>query len=330
MAEIALETHGVCKQSASKSATRHFLDAVFDFTGGVAGGVASVYVGQPLDTVKVKMQTFPKMYTNAWLCFRVTLKQEGIVRGLYAGTVPSLAAQVSENAVLFMAYGLCQRGVMTFCNQSSVSELSILQNATSGCFAAFFSSFVLCPTELVKCKLQAMKEMKDSGRIVAQGEPSTRHIGPWSLTKQIVRENGLRGLFRGLVPTFMREMPGYFFFFGGYEVSRTLLTPPGTKKEDLSSLRTVVCGGIGGMSLWAAIFPSDVIKSRVQIQSHSEKPPSFFVMLVKIGREEGVRALYKGLGPTLLRTFPATGALFLAYENTKKGLGHLADGAGIV
>lgn len=58
--------------------------------------------------------------------------------------------------------------------------------------------------------------------------------GPWSLTKQIVRENGLRGLFRGLVPTFMREMPGYFFFFGGYEFSRTLLTPPGTKKEDLS------------------------------------------------------------------------------------------------
>lgn len=142
----------------------------------ILGGVASVYVGQPLDTVKVKMQTFPKMYTNAWLCFRVTLKQEGVVRGLYAGTVPSLAAQVSENAVLFMAYGLCQRGVMTLCNQSSVSELSILQNATSGCFAAFFSSFVLCPTELVKCKLQAMKEMKVSGRIVAQGEPSTRHM----------------------------------------------------------------------------------------------------------------------------------------------------------
>lgn len=39
MAEIALETHGVCKQSASKSATRHFLDAGFDFTGGVAGNL---------------------------------------------------------------------------------------------------------------------------------------------------------------------------------------------------------------------------------------------------------------------------------------------------
>ncbi len=34
----------------------------------------------------------------------------------------------------------------------------------------------------------------------------------------------------------------------------------------------------------------------------------------------GARALYKGLGPTLLRTAPATAALFLAYETTKKTL----------
>lgn len=39
----------------------------------------------------------------------------------------------------------------------------------------------------------------------------------------------------------------------------------------------------------------------------------------------GLMALYKGLGPTVLRTFPATGALFLAYETTKKWLGYAAD-----
>lgn len=53
-----------------------------------------MYVGQPLDTVKVKMQTFPTLYKNAWRCFMTTLRQEGIAYGLYAGTVPSLAAQV--------------------------------------------------------------------------------------------------------------------------------------------------------------------------------------------------------------------------------------------
>lgn len=44
-----------------------------------------VYVSQPLDTVKVKMQTFPKLYTGMVSCFMTTLKRDGVVRGLYAG-----------------------------------------------------------------------------------------------------------------------------------------------------------------------------------------------------------------------------------------------------
>lgn len=89
-------------------------------------------------------------------------------------------------------------------------------------------------------------------------------------------------------------MPGYFCFFGGYEVSRYLLTPEGKTKEEIGPLRTVLCGGIkshiindticlyeitllyqsnlhinyvgiGGVILWTAIFPTDVVKSRIQI-----------------------------------------------------------------
>ena len=77
----------------------------------LTGGIVTVYIGQPLDTVKVKMQTFPTMYRNALDCFMKTFRQDGIARGLYAGTVPSLAANVSENAVLFCAYGMCQKVV---------------------------------------------------------------------------------------------------------------------------------------------------------------------------------------------------------------------------
>ena len=137
------------------------------------GGIASVYVGQPLDTVKVKMQTFPQLYKNAVTCFVKTYKNEGIGRGLYAGTVPSLAAQVSENAILFMFYGLCQKAVMRVTGTTKESDLSIFQKASSGFFAAFFSSLSLCPTELVKCRLQAMNEMKLSGKLegAASKEP---------------------------------------------------------------------------------------------------------------------------------------------------------------
>jgi hypothetical protein len=64
-----------------------------------------------------------------------------------------------------MAYGLCQRAVASLTNTPDVTSLNALQNATSGFCAAFFSSLVLCPTELIKCKLQAMHEM-NAGKAV--------------------------------------------------------------------------------------------------------------------------------------------------------------------
>lgn len=66
------------------------------------GGVALVYVSQPLDTVKVKMQAFPTIYKGMVDCLTQTFKKDGIVRGLYAGTLPSIAANVAENSVLFV------------------------------------------------------------------------------------------------------------------------------------------------------------------------------------------------------------------------------------
>ena len=68
---------------------------------GSLGATASVYVGQPLDTLKVsllisvivttsvtmttpvqvKMQTFPQLYPRLSTCFTQTLAKEGVVRG---------------------------------------------------------------------------------------------------------------------------------------------------------------------------------------------------------------------------------------------------------
>lgn len=63
--------------------------------------------GQPFDTAKVKMQTFPSMYRGFVHCFVSISRQLGL-RGLYQGTTPALMANIAENAVLFMSYGFCQ------------------------------------------------------------------------------------------------------------------------------------------------------------------------------------------------------------------------------
>ncbi|GBP35825.1 Mitochondrial ornithine transporter 1 [Eumeta japonica] len=136
---------------------------VIDFIAGSLGGIAVVYVGQPLDTVKVKMQTFPQLYNGMYDCLKRTLKNDGFYRGLYAGTTPAIMANVAENSVLFAAYGYCQKFVCTLTETESVDQLSTLGNASAGFLAAFFSSFTLCPTELIKCQLQAMREVNLQG-----------------------------------------------------------------------------------------------------------------------------------------------------------------------
>lgn len=295
----------------------HYLTAFIDLTAGSFGGTANVLVGQPLDTVKVKMQTFPHLYRNSFQCFKQTLQKEGIRRGLYAGTVPALIANVAENSVLFCAYGVCQNFVQLIVNKKSKDSLNPLENAFAGFLAAFFSSFTLCPTELVKCRLQAMRE---TSAMSTETNLKQVHIGPWKLTRDILKSEGIPGLFRGLSPTFAREMPGYFFFFGGYEISRTMLTPQGKTKDEIGLVRTIISGGFGGVALWVAIFPADVVKSRIQVAGSKEP---MMTVVRHVIHTEGFRGLYKGLGPTVLRTFPSTGALFVAYEYTKKSLHYL-------
>ncbi|XP_053975275.1 mitochondrial ornithine transporter 1 [Hylaeus anthracinus] len=286
---------------------------LIDFVAGSLGGTALVYVGQPLDTVKVKMQTFPSMYKGMVNCFMQTFKMDGVTRGLYAGTVPALVANVAENSVLFAAYGGCQKVISNLLGVKKVEDLTSLQNAWAGFFAAFFSSLTLCPTELIKCKLQAMREVQSE-----MAMPLTavrKQIGPWTLTKQIIKEQGIRGMFSGLSSTIAREMPGYFFFFGGYEITRELLAKPNQSRNDIGWQKTMIAGAVGGTVLWLVIFPADVIKSRIQVKNI--KAPALVVMK-DIIRNEGVGSLYNGLKPTLIRTIPATATLFVTYEYSKK------------
>ena len=93
----------------------------------------------------------------------------------------------------------------------------------SGFLAAFWSSLALCPTELIKCRLQAMRESN-----LEKGLEPPR-IGPFGLTRQILNTEGIGGLFHGLRPTFMREMPGYFCFFFAYEFTREMFVKEGKK-----------------------------------------------------------------------------------------------------
>uniref|UniRef100_A0A8C4VW02 Mitochondrial ornithine transporter 1 n=1 Tax=Gopherus evgoodei TaxID=1825980 RepID=A0A8C4VW02_9SAUR len=274
------------------------------------GGVACVVSGQPFDTVKVKMQTFPTMYQGFLYCSVWTYWQEGLP-GLYQDTTPALLANVAENAVLFACYGFCQQLVRQLFGLSSVLELSDLQSVLAGSFSSVFSSMVLCPAELVKCRMQALHEIKVTGRTALAHHRCVS-------AKNIFQSEGLLGFFQSLTSTWLREVPGYFFFFGGYEVSRSFFTQVG-------SLPLTVSGGMGGACFWLAVYPIDSVKSRIQVLSMAGWQDGFLLFLLHILRTEGFMALYCGLVPTVIRALPSNGALFLAYEMTRKKLTSLLD-----
>ncbi|KAG9351711.1 hypothetical protein JZ751_022962 [Albula glossodonta] len=284
------------------------VQAVIDLSAGAIGGIACVFSGQPLDTAKVKMQTFPSLYRGFVHCFLSTYREEGL-RGLYQGTTPALMANIAENSVLFMSYGFCQEMVRIMSGSPSSAPLSDMQKACAGSVASIFSSLVLCPTELVKCRLQAMHEMKASGKI-ASGQNTL-----WSVVRTVMRNEGPLGFFQGLTTTIAREVPGYFCFFGAYEFCRSAFAEyMGEGKDDI------------GACLWLVVYPMDCVKSRIQVLSMTGRQAGFLKTFTNIMRTEGLKALYSGLTPTMIRTFPANGALFLAYEASRKMMMQQFDG----
>uniref|UniRef100_H2ZNT8 Mitochondrial ornithine transporter 1 n=1 Tax=Ciona savignyi TaxID=51511 RepID=H2ZNT8_CIOSA len=297
-------------------------ELITNFVAGSAGGTACVYCGQPLDTIKVKLQTFPSLYKNAFDCFRSTLKTEGIY-GLYKGSVPALVCNVSENAVLFVALGY-MKSLVGSIRHKRPDDLSNLENASAGSLASIFSAMVVCPTELIKCRMQAMTELqlnwhKKVGVKIFSGTKDV--CGPWGVLRSMIKTNGILSPFEGLTSTWVREMPGYFLFFYGYEFTRGALASKGQSKDDIEAWKTVIAGGTAGLFLWVAIFPIDVIKSRIQVLSAAGTQYGFTRTLKVVVQTEGLGALYNGLLPMIVRTYPANGALFLAYEWARKGFG---------
>ncbi|VIO90907.1 Mitochondrial carrier protein [Brugia malayi] len=279
----------------------HIKDGIVDLAAGTVGGIINVAAGQPLDTVKVKMQTFPTFYPKAIACFESVLRLDGI-RGLYAGAIPALTANVAENAILFAAYGYCKKMVAFCIGRSKLEDMTPFENALSGSLASVFAAVAICPTELVKCKLQAQRE----------AFPGLRST-PFSVCRDMYRTDGLKAFYTGMLSTLCRETVGYFLFFGAYELSRLYLTPEGKSKSEIGILRTALSGGIGGVVLWSAVYPVDVIKSRMQVTGSGR----FINIFRNIVKNEGIRTLYNGLTITLIRAFCATGCLFVSYENSK-------------
>ena len=65
-------------------------------------------------------------------------------------------------------------------------------------------------------------------------------------------------------------------------------------------------------SNWLIAIPPDVIKSR--LQTHTDPNINWMAIYRELMKEEGIAALYRGVGPAMMRAFPANASCFLGME----------------
>ncbi|KAL2259256.1 hypothetical protein VTK26DRAFT_7132 [Humicola hyalothermophila] len=161
----------------------------------------------------------------------------------------------------------------------------------------------------------------DTVKTRQQGDP---HIPPkytslGSSYYKIFRQEGIRrGLYGGWLPALCGSFPATCFFFGSYEWSKRQMLDYGVQPH----LAYLLAGFIGDLAASVVYVPSEVVKTRLQLQGRYNNP--FFRSgynyrgttdaVRTIVRTEGLSALFYGYGATLWRDLPFSALQFMFYE----------------
>ena len=289
-------------------------------------GIVGKYIEYPFDTVKVRLQSqpdhLPLRYTGPIDCFRQSIKSDGL-RGLYRGISAPLVGAAAENSSLFFFENLGRETLFLTGFSSREKGLSLPELWFTGAFSGAFTSFVLTPIELVKCKIQVPGSV--------DGAP-TAPLRPISVIKNIFRHEGIKGFWHGQMGTLIREAGGGSAWFGAketvtsmfYQLKTKDVTSEAEKKSILEKplplWQQALAGASAGVSYNFLFFPADTIKSRMQTIPVGDlrERRSFGSEGAALWQQHGLRGMYRGCGITCLRSGPSSAFIFIVYDGLKR------------
>nr|CAD7598330.1 unnamed protein product [Timema genevievae] len=285
------------------------------FLSGGFGGFCTVVAGHPLDTIKVRLQTMPvntgesPLYKGTWDCARQTFQKEGLT-GFYKGMAAPIAGIAPIFAISFFGFGVGKRIQQT----GDDAPLTLPQLFLAGAFSGIFTTSIMTPGERIKVLLQ-----------VQQGDSApAKYTGPIDVAKQLYKSGGIRSIYKGTIATLLRDVPASGMYFMTYEWIQSVFTKPGQKTNEIGIFTTIFAGGMAGIANWVVGMPADVLKSRLQTAPEGTYPNGIRDVFKKLIRDEGPKALYKGVVPVMLRAFPANAACFIGFEVCMKFLNTVA------
>ena len=246
------------------------------FLAGSFGGLCGILISHPPDTIKNRIQTdgFFK-YRN--IC------------DLYKGLGPPLFGVVIEKTIVFGSYNTAEKLLSGKFSNDSV------KNGLAGVFAGLACTSIVTPIERIKINLQHSNRQFNNSI---------------DFFRNSVCKYGLRKtLYRGWTATLTREVPGYGIYFSTFDYIKKNIF-----NNNPNPFQTFLTGGFCGAFSWFFIYPSDVIKSRMQTDNNKFQNNGVWYCLKNSVKNEGFKIFYKGFHLSLLRAIPLHAGVFTGYE----------------
>ncbi|XP_017576526.1 mitochondrial glutamate carrier 1 [Pygocentrus nattereri] len=310
--------------------------------GGVAGlvGVTCVF---PIDLAKTRLQNQQgaRVYSGMLDCLTKTVRTEGYF-GMYRGAAVNLTLVTPEKAIKLAANDIFRQKL------SKDGKLPLWGEILAGCGAGTCQVVVTTPMEMLKIQLQ------DAGRLAAQrsvsasapaaspapslvasrtaqaGHAAARRASATSITLELLRTRGLRGLYRGTGATLLRDVPFsmiYFPLFAKLNAVGRREDLHGNPQDRAPFMQSFMAGCAAGSVAAVAVTPLDVIKTRLQTLQKGQGEDSYRGIIDctrRILNREGPLAFLKGATCRALVIAPlfgiAQGVYFLGIGEKVLGL----------
>ncbi|KAI4914344.1 uncharacterized protein J4E92_009543 [Alternaria infectoria] len=298
--------------------------------GGVAGIVSRTSTA-PLDRLKVyliaqtnvaeeavvaaKHGNIVKAAMNAWRPLATATKelwQAGGMRSLYAGNGLNVVKVMPESAIKFGSYEA---------RHNDPAIIHSWSKFVAGGLAGMVSQFAVYPIDTLKFRMQC--------ETVSGGLHGNRLI--WATAKKMWNAGGIPAYYRGLPMGIVGIFPYAALDLGTFEylkryVARRNAKRLGCHEQDAEpgGFMTAAIGGFSGAFGASAVYPLNLLRTRLQSQG-TVLHPRTYTGIMDVTRQtiagEGVRGLFKGLTPNLLKVVPAVSITYVVYDKSKKAIG---------
>jgi solute carrier family 25 citrate transporter 1 len=264
-------------------------------SGGITGAIEAC-ITYPAEFIKTMQQLYPEKRVGPFKLGSETVKTNGIT-GLYRGLGCLLFFAIPKTGVRFGSKSFYDEHVFG-------NKKSSLNNFLSGAMAGTTEAiFVVTPQETLKVKL-----------IHDRVKPNPKYSGFFNGVSSIYANEGFNGVYRGVVPTILRQSSNQAIRFLVYDKTKGYL-------DDLApnsplTFRTALAGAIAGAASVIGNNPIDVVKTQMQ-GLDAKKFNGSLDCLVSIWKNEGVRGFYKGAETRMLRVVLDVAITFTIVEQIK-------------